>query len=66
MEKTGAEFKKSLFKSSDEELVERLKSLRPISETESIKTEMTRRLIIVIKEFNKNSSKQTKKMINLT
>lgn len=60
------EFKKNIFNHSNKELVERLKSLRPISETESVKIEMTRRLIISIDNFNKSSSNQTRKMIKLT
>jgi len=51
---------------SNKELVHRLKILRPISETESIKAEITRRLIDEISEFNKKSFKQSKMMIGLT
>lgn len=60
------EFKKNLFTYSDKELILRLAKLGSISEVESIKGEMTRRSIMAIKEFNKSSSEQTKKVITLT
>lgn len=66
MEVKEREFKNNLFKHSEKELVERLKSFRSISETESVKAEMIRRLIMVIKEFNENSSKYSKVIIALT
>ena len=50
----------------NKELIHRLKTLRPISETESIKAEITRRLIDGIAEFNDNSSQQSKRIIKLT
>lgn len=51
---------------SNKELVHRLKTLRPISETESIKAEITRRLIDEISEFNNKSSKYSKRIMWLT
>ncbi len=50
----------------NKELVHSLKSLRPISQTESTKAEITRRLIDEISEFNFKSSKQTRWIIGLT
>lgn len=60
------EFKKKIFEHNNKELIERLKSLRSISEIECIQAEMTRRLIISIGKFNDTSSIQTNKVIKLT
>ncbi len=60
------DFEKKIFRHSSKDLVKRVGYNYTTSETNQIKTEMSRRLIEAIEKFNKNSSEQTQKMLTLT
>lgn len=51
---------------SNKEIIHRLKYHSGTTTQDILKSELTRRLIDEIEEFNKSSSKQTKKMIILS